>query len=82
MTRRHERDASTDVQQEAARLGAELSLAFVKEALLAAEGPVRMPGAPTTNFGSQRSLVITELETKKSQLEAAKWPKFGDITAQ
>jgi len=23
-----------------------------------------------------------ELETKKSQLEAAKWPKFGDIVAQ
>lgn len=23
-----------------------------------------------------------ELETKKSQLEAAKWPKFGDIAAQ
>jgi hypothetical protein len=23
-----------------------------------------------------------ERETKKSQLEAAKWPKFGDITAQ
>ena len=23
-----------------------------------------------------------ELETKKSQLEAAKWPKFGDISAQ
>jgi hypothetical protein len=23
-----------------------------------------------------------ELETKKSQLEAAKWPKFGDIGAQ
>jgi hypothetical protein len=23
-----------------------------------------------------------ELETKKSKLEAAKWPKFGDIAAQ
>jgi hypothetical protein len=23
-----------------------------------------------------------ELETKKSQLEAAKWPRFGDIAAQ
>jgi hypothetical protein len=36
-------------------------------------------GAVWTRYVEQEKL---ELETKKSQLEAAKWPKFGDIAAQ